>query len=187
MLYDHEFQAVVNWLDFAAIAKSSRAHTLITGISSHMEFDLNNYQPDWLSQIETQRANKFYRKFHFRGKAKSDDLCAVVKDPNREIIASGIIRRYHHFELLVAVAVAPHIQNKGIGSKLFKKLSTRFTCNTFIFPYSNLVHYYDSFGFDLVEPAGALAEVHNLYERYVNQGRDIKIMRCSTTLFNKQA
>jgi len=186
MLYDYEFQAIVNWSYFAAIAKSRRAHTLITGFSSHLEFDLNTYQVDWLSQIETQRANKFYRKFHFRGKAKSDDLCAVVKDPNKEIIASGIIRRYHHFELLIAVAVAPHLQKKGIGRKLLKTLSTRFTRNTFTFPYSNLVHYYDSLGFDLVEPASALTEVLNLYHRYLNQGRDIKIMRSSATLFNKQ-
>lgn len=113
MLYDYEFQAIVNWSYFAAIAKSRRAHTLITGFSSHLEFDLNTYQVDWLSQIETQRANKFYRKFHFRGKAKSDDLCAVVKDPNKEIIASGIYSSLSSFRITNSRRCGPPLTKKG--------------------------------------------------------------------------
>lgn len=141
-----------------------------------MVFGPENYHSVWLPQIETQRANKFYRKFRLKGKVKSNDICAVVKDERKDIIASGILRPYRDFSLLTGIAVAPNYQRRGVGKILLKLLATNFDSNTFAFPYIHLVDYYQYFGFEVVEPLQINNEVRNLFVKYVNQGRDIEIM-----------
>ena len=142
-------------------------------------FDIKNYHSDWLTQIETQRANKFYRKYRFKGHVKSHDTCAVVKDQQKDIVACGILRDYQRFNLLTGIALAPNFQGCGIGRMLLNKLATHFDSQTFTFPYSHLIKYYESFGFELVNPTDVIGDIRNLFNRYVNQGRNIRIMKYS--------
>jgi len=136
-----------------------------------------SFTVQWLTQLEVQLANKFYRKYHFRGKAKRNESCVVVKNARREIISCGYLRNYKTFNLLAGVAVAPHNQGKGVARLLLDNVSARFTPMTYTFPYEYLIPLYQSFGFKIVSIEQTDPQVVNLYTRYRVQGRSISLMR----------
>jgi ribosomal protein S18 acetylase RimI-like enzyme len=138
------------------------------------------YSFHWLSGVEMPLANKFYRKHGFRGKAKRNDICAVIKDSQKLIVASANIRIYKEFKLLAGVAVDSAYRRQGIARMLIEQMSVRFDNQTFTFPYEPLLIFYDALGFKLIESNRVASEVSDLFLTYLKQGRRISLMRFNT-------
>lgn len=132
----------------------------------------NCFTTHWLSDLTMPLANKFYRQHGFRGKAKRNQPCAVVKNCKAEIIGCGYLRDYDSFTLLAGVAVAVDYQNLGVARLLLVFLSQRFDRQTYTFPYLTLLPLYQSLGFNeaVLEQHSA---VNRLYHTYLKQGRPI--------------
>lgn len=137
----------------------------------------SGYTVHWLAPVEFPLANKFYRKHRFRGKAKRHEYCAIVKDQNGAIVACGYLRDYQSFMLLAGVAVAADHQQKGVGRLLVSHLAQMFDNTTYTFPYEHLARWYQSFGFVFLDAEKQDNKVQVLYQRYLNQGREIVTMR----------
>ncbi|WP_299492535.1 GNAT family N-acetyltransferase [uncultured Shewanella sp.] len=135
-----------------------------------------DYKSQWLTDIELPLANKFYRYFAFRGKAKRHEDCAIVRYQQNELVACAYLRRYEHFKLLAGVAVAPMHQGVGVARCLLHFQSSRFDDKTYTFPYVHLQPFYESLGFVLVDMQKVDAGVMGLFKRYRDQGRNIILM-----------
>ncbi|QKX18187.1 GNAT family N-acetyltransferase [Microbulbifer sp. YPW1] len=130
----------------------------------------------WLSDAEMPLANKFYRAYKFRGKAKRHDPCAVVRDGQHSIIACGCLRQLTDSQLLAGVAVAPDWQGRGVARLLLKSMAEKYDTQTFTFPYRHLVPFYASLGFSEVAPTGQPSAIVDRFHTYEKQGRDIVLM-----------
>ncbi|WP_444893122.1 GNAT family N-acetyltransferase [Microbulbifer sp. TRSA001] len=130
----------------------------------------------WLADIEIPLANKFYRMYGFRGKAKRHEDCGIVRGERGEVIACGYLRRYESFKLLAGVAVAPDYQGQGVARQLLTLLAERFDSDTYAFPYDHLEPFYSSLGFERVEVNELSGPVGDLFLGYVKQGRSILAM-----------
>lgn len=135
----------------------------------------NCFTTHWLSNLTMPLANKFYRQHGFRGKAKRNQPCAVVKNCKAEIVGCGYLRDYDSFTLLAGVAVATDYQNLGVARLLLVFLSQRFDHQTYTFPYLALLPFYQSLGFKAAELEQQPA-VNHLYQTYVKQRRSIMPM-----------
>jgi N-acetylglutamate synthase-like GNAT family acetyltransferase len=135
----------------------------------------------WLTAVETPLANHFYHEYHFRGKARRHDPCAVVRNQHNAIIACAYLRDYSStdeaFSLLAGVAVAPGYQGQGVARLLLKLLTERFDTHTYTFPYEHLRSFYSSVGFQSVADLSQDSVVSDVYRRYREQGRSITVMR----------
>lgn len=134
------------------------------------------YSVQWLSNLEVPLANKFYREYHFRGKAKRHEPCAVVRSEHNTIIACAYVRDYQTFTLLAGVAVAPAHQGCGVARLMLQQLTEVFDAHSYTFAYKHLQPLYESHGFKRVEPNSQPPSVSNVYQRYLNQGRAITMM-----------
>ena len=134
----------------------------------------------WLTAVETPLANQFYREYHFRGKARRHDPCAVVRDQHNTIIACAYLRDYstadEAFSLLAGLAVAPGCQGQGVASLLLQELAVRFDLHTYTFPYEHLLPFYRAVGFKPVAELRQDSVVSDVYHRYREQGRAIAVM-----------
>lgn len=130
------------------------------------------YTTQWLPGVAMPLANKFYRQHGFRGKAKRNQPCAVVKNARDEIVACGYLRDYDTFNLLAGVAVSPGYQGQGLARLLLEFITQRCDQRSYTFPYLPLVALYQSLGFTAVEldPQSA---VFDLYHVYLKQRRSI--------------
>ncbi|WP_019531368.1 GNAT family N-acetyltransferase [Dasania marina] len=129
-----------------------------------------------LTAVQTPLANKFYRKYGFRGKAKRHEPCVVVRDEHNAIIACAYLRNYKTINLLAGVAVAPAYQGQGVARLLLNQLVGYFDQRTYTFPYQHLQSLYASLGFALVAPDQQAETVSDIYYRYREQGRPIVMM-----------
>ncbi|MFA0812616.1 GNAT family N-acetyltransferase [Microbulbifer epialgicus] len=121
-------------------------------------------------------ANKLYRMHGFRGKARRNEDCAVVRSERGEVVGCGYLRRYEAFKLLAGVAVAPEHQGKGVARSLLTLMAERFDQETYTFPYVHLEPFYLSLGFVRGDPELLAESVKDLYHSYLKQGRSILVM-----------
>ena len=135
-----------------------------------------SYTFQWLSQLEIPLANKFYKINGFRRKARGSELCAVIRDETKTIIAGAYIREYQTFKLLAGVAVSSAFQRQGIASHLLQDMTCKLDQNTFTFPYQHLTSLYRSVGFIPIRSEHSPPAVAELCRKYRNQGRNITIM-----------
>ena len=122
-------------------------------------------------------ANKFYRTHKFRGKARRNEPCMVIRDAQRQIIACGILRKLSDCQLLAGVAVAPDCRGQGVARLLLDSMAEAFDDSTFTFPYRHLVPFYQSLGFAEVALEGQPSAIVDRFHTYRKQGRDILAMR----------
>jgi N-acetylglutamate synthase-like GNAT family acetyltransferase len=130
----------------------------------------------WLSPIEIPLANKFYKTNGLRRKARGSELCAVIRDGTKQIIACAYVREYQTFKLLVGVAVSSAFQRQGIARRLLNNMTCKLNYDTYTFPYQHLTSLYQSVGFTPIRSEQSLPAVAELCRKYRNQGRNISIM-----------
>lgn len=141
------------------------------------DFSADSCSAQWLSDAEMPLANKFYRTYKFRGKARRHEPCAVVRDRQNSIIACGCLRKLTDSQLLVGVAVAPDYQGKGVARRLLAFMQEAFDGQTFTFPYRELIPFYESLGFVEVGLEGLPSAISDRFLTYQKQGRDIAVQR----------
>ncbi|AOS96534.1 Acetyltransferase (GNAT) family protein [Microbulbifer aggregans] len=135
------------------------------------------FSAHWLSDLEIPLANKFYRTYKFRGKARRHDPCAVIRDQQQQIIACGYLRQLTGAQLLAGVAVAPDHRGQGVARLLLNSMAEAYDQQTFTFPYRHLVPFYQSLGFVEEEVDGQPSAIIDRFHTYQKQGRDIVMMR----------
>ncbi|MFC6633988.1 GNAT family N-acetyltransferase [Microbulbifer taiwanensis] len=135
------------------------------------------FSAQWLSEAEIPLANKFYRMYKFRGKARRHDPCMVIRDGQNQIIACGCLRQLTECQLLAGVAVAPDYQGQGVARLLLSSMAGAFDDQTFTFSYSHLVAFYRSMGFVEFDKDGQPSAILDRFHTYQKQGRDIVLMR----------
>ena len=138
------------------------------------------FSVQWLSAVETPLANHFYSEYHFRGKARRHEPCAVVRNQHNAIIGCAYLRDYstpdEAFNLVAGVAVAPVYQGQGVARLLVQQLADCFDAHTYTFPYEHLRSFYCTLGFRLVGELRKDSVVSDVYQRYREQGRSIMAM-----------
>jgi GNAT superfamily N-acetyltransferase len=133
-----------------------------------------NYTFHWLNEEQIPLANKFYRAHGFRGKARGNESCAVIRLANNDVIACAYLRQFDNFKLLSGVAVAAEFQGQGVARLLLTKMAKQFNIEVYTFPYQQLIAFYQSIGF-VVKPK-APVEVLEVFNSYQKQGRKIELM-----------
>ena len=139
--------------------------------------DCSSYQSEWLEPICYPLANKFIQRHNFKGRVRGNDDCLVVKTQTKEIIALVLLRPIASYQLLTGMCVAPAYQREGIGTQLLTDLREKLTVNTYTFNLKHLTLFYQKHGFKLVSPDNLPAEIFSRYQAYLNQGRDIDVMK----------
>ncbi|WP_308367532.1 MULTISPECIES: GNAT family N-acetyltransferase [unclassified Microbulbifer] len=146
-------------------------------MTEDQDFSGHSFSAQWLSEAEMPLANKFYRMHKFRGKARRNEPCMVVRGDQGQIVACGCLRKLADCQLLAGVAVAEEFRGRGVARLLLRGMAGAFDGSTFTFPYRHLVPFYESLGFVVVDEAGQPSAIIDRFQTYVKQGRDILIMR----------
>lgn len=115
-------------------------------MTENQDSSAHSFSAQWLSEAEIPLANKFYRTYKFRGKARRHDPCMVIRGEQNQIIACGCLRQLAECQLLAGVAVAPDYRGQGVARLLLKSMAEKFGDQTFTFPYRHLVPFYRVFG-----------------------------------------
>jgi N-acetylglutamate synthase-like GNAT family acetyltransferase len=102
-----------------------------------------------LASIKTPLVNKFYALHNARGRANKQDEVWVAYD-DFDIIAACRVQTREGTLFLSTVLVAPQWRNKGIASELIKRSVSAQHDVVYTFAYQNLIHFYQSIGFNFV-------------------------------------
>ena len=117
-----------------------------------------------LDAIKTPLVNKFYAKYHVRGRANKQDEIWVVYN-NIEIIAACRLQEKNEFLFLSTVFVAPAHRSKGLAKKLLLALLHQQSRTVYSFAYKNIIDLYTDIGFNQVLTyTKALSSLYNLYK-----------------------
>ena len=142
---------------------------------------LQDYQFEWLAPGQIPLVNKFYQQHGIRGKAGRHDRCAVLRQADSSIAAVAVLKSKSSYELLTHVGVVAELRRMGLASSLMKQMQPDFSAKTYCFPFSDLESLYLAQGFVRIEESTASDDVRKQFHVYLNQGRDILLMRYQQT------
>jgi len=126
-----------------------------------------------LNTIKTPLVNKFYAQHNARGRANRQDAVWVAYD-GFDIIAACRMQNRDGYLFLSTVLVAPHWRKQGIASDLIKRATSSQHGVVYTFAYENLIHFYQSIGFNFVLTLPAPLRV--LFKAY--EQRNIVPLQC---------
>ena len=129
-------------------------------------------EPAILPQVK-----RFFREHKFRPQAPRGDEIHIALLDNR-IIGALRLSPDDHSWLLRSMCIHEDFRNQGIGSYMLQQLSAvlqQHQC--YCFPYQHLHDFYQRAGFELVDPEQAAASIIDRYNRYVQQGKKILLMK----------
>ncbi|MGB1292864.1 MAG: GNAT family N-acetyltransferase [Pseudoalteromonas sp.] len=127
-----------------------------------------------LTSIKTPLVNKFYAQHNARGRANRQDAVWVAYD-GFDIIAACRMQNRGGYLFLSTVLVAPHWRKQGVASALIKQATFAQQGVVYTFAYENLIHFYQSIGFNFVLTLPASLKV--LFKAY--EQRNIVPLQCS--------
>lgn len=120
---------------------------------------------------------RFYKEARYTSKLGREDEVYALKD-HHEVISAVRLTTLDGHLLLRSMVVKPDLRSQGIGhiflEAVVKKLKGR-AC--WCFPFMHLLTFYRRAGFELTDPSTQPPSIHSAYQRYVNQGRDIAVMK----------
>ena len=99
------------------------------------------------------------------------------------IIAALRLSPVGHNYLLRSMCVSSELRNQGIGSFLLQQIQPDLAdINCYCFPYSHLESFYSSAGFSLINIETAPEAIRDKFQRYVNNGKKICLMKHQHTV-----
>jgi len=85
--------------------------------------------------------------------------------------------------LLRSMCVSAELRHQGIGSYLLQQIQTELNAiECYCFPYSHLENFYRSAGFILIDTHSAPPAIRDKFQRYLNNGKDIVLMKHQQTV-----
>ena len=117
-----------------------------------------------------------------RGQApKGEDI--YIASLSSGIVAALRLSPVGNNFLLRSMCVATDLRKLGIGSYLLDQIQSELAdINCYCFPYSHLQNFYTSAGFALIETESAPEAIRDKFQRYINNGKDICLMKHHQTM-----
>ena len=112
--------------------------------------------------------------------AKNDDVIIARDSQTKEqkIIAALRLCPYEDSWLLRSMSVDQEYQRRGIGLKML--LENQLTLKDkacYCFPYRHLQDFYQQAGFQLIHTDKASPVIQQLFQQYIDSGKDIILMQ----------
>ncbi|WP_037428045.1 GNAT family N-acetyltransferase [Shewanella colwelliana] len=139
----------------------------------------------WLDPNSRAEVYRFYRQFMPYARLTKKELVAVgyrlttLRQPSvasDTITAAVRLRPIGPYQLLTGMLVHPDYRQQGLGHSLMQAIDKPLqTTPSFLFSLPELTHFYAQHGF--VEHGVMPAEITQLYQGYINQGKQLVLMR----------
>jgi len=120
---------------------------------------------------------QFYKKNGMRAQAPRGETIFVATKGTQLIAALRLSPAGNDY-LLRSMCVNAELRQRGIGSYLLQQIQGELNAiECYCFPYSHLVSFYAASGFALVDIDTAPAAIRDKFQRYLNNGKDICLMK----------
>ena len=118
---------------------------------------------------------QFYKRNHYKGKAKASDKIWVMINADDQIIGAARLCQQAGFTLLRGVWIEKSLCAQGLGSQLLTRLKDVGALDgCYCFAYLHLESFYSTHGFCRVAPAPA--SLQSALERYNRQAVQVLLM-----------
>ena len=123
------------------------------------------------------RVKQFYKQHGMRAQApKGDEI--YIASLQTKIVAALRLQPVGDVFLLRSMCVDSNLRQQGIGSALLDYLQPRLgSIECYCFPFDHLLKFYQSANFISVLAESAPQGVHSKFERYINNGKKICLMK----------
>jgi len=119
-----------------------------------------------------------------RAQAAKNDEVIIARDSQttaQKIIAALRLCPYEDSWLLRSMSVDQEYQRRGIGLKmLLENQQSLKEKDCYCFPYRHLQGFYQKAGFKLIHNDDASPVIQQLFQQYLDSGKDIILMRIIT-------
>jgi len=119
-----------------------------------------------------------------RAQAAKNDTVIIARDSQttaQKIIAALRLCPYEDSWLLRSMSVDQAYQARGIGLKiLLESQQTLKDKGCYCFPYRHLQGFYQKAGFKLIHTDNASPAIQQLFQQYLDSGKNIILMQMST-------
>ncbi len=120
---------------------------------------------------------QFYKKNGMRAQAPKGDLIYIGR-LNHKIVAALRLQPLQSSYLLRSMCVAAELRKQAIGSKLLEHLQPELNqLQCYTFPYAHLLNFYLRASFHLCETDSAPEAITSKFQRYINNGKKIILMK----------
>ena len=145
----------------------------------------NSMHETLLDQITFKQADhyslpivkQFYKLNGMRAQAPKGDL-VFTASVNSKLVAALRLHPVNHYYLLRSMCVAADLRHQGIGSELLLFLQNQLSnIECYCFPFSHLKQFYTNAGFELCDSLSAPDVISDKFNRYLNNGKDICLMK----------
>jgi GNAT superfamily N-acetyltransferase len=121
--------------------------------------------------------NRFYKQCRYSAKAGRGETVFVIKVDGSIAGAVRLTPKADNYFFLRSMCIDPEWRRQGLGKQLLTGITPFLNgINCYCYPFSHLLAFYGEAGFVHIEEEGALMWIQQPYQRYCQQGRDIKIM-----------
>lgn len=129
------------------------------------------------SAAEKPEIAAFYERCGYSGGISSDDTVLVAVRDN-SLVGAVRLCSEHRVPVIRGMQVCPDFQRQGIGRALLEESLFRVSdVVCYCIPWSYLEQFYSSGGFVRCESADVPGFVSERYSGYIQQGRDVILMR----------
>jgi GNAT superfamily N-acetyltransferase len=129
------------------------------------------------SAAEHPEIGTFYRRCGYSGSLSADDKIFVA-DRGGSLVGVARLCLEHGEIVLRGMQVLPEVQGQGVGRTLLEETLARANdAICYCIPWADLEMFYGSAGFQRCEPYDVPAFLSDRFSCYVQEGRDVILMR----------
>lgn len=122
---------------------------------------------------------RFYRANGMRAQAAKDDIVYIARLESR-IVAALRLQPVTAGFLLRSMCVDSQLRQQGIGSALLRYIQPQLSqLECYCFPFDHLEAFYTAANFVLVDTSKAPQSIVDRFQRYINSGKHICLMKHS--------
>ncbi len=138
---------------------------------------LKNLQVTLANHYNLPLVKQFYKKNGMRAQApKGEKIFTTTL--NNKLVAALRLSPVNQYHLLRSMCVSEKLRHMGIGSALLQAIQPELNqLNCYCFPYSHLQAFYTTADFVICDALSAPPEITDKFYRYLNNGKDICLMK----------
>ncbi len=146
-------------------------------MSSKNTLDSHQVRVEQVEALSLPLVNRFYKGCRYSAKAGRGETVFVIKVDGTIAGAVRLTPKANNYFFLRSMCIDPEWRRQGLGKQLLMGITPFLKgINCYCYPFSHLLAFYGEAGFVHIEEEGTPAWIQQPYQRYCQQGRDIKIM-----------
>jgi N-acetylglutamate synthase-like GNAT family acetyltransferase len=146
-------------------------------VSFNTDLESHHVSVEQVEPMSLPLVNRFYKRCRYSAKAGRGETVFVIKVDGTIAGAVRLTPKSDNYFFLRSMCIDPEWRRQGLGKQLLAGITPFLDgINCYCYPFSHLLAFYGEVGFVHIDAEDVPAWIQQPYQRYCQQGRDIKIM-----------